>query len=494
MLHTVFAEGLNEPSLPSWITGLEEIREMALGCSLDDAAQRTGIPSESIQKLARDLAGAETAVCYGRMGTCVQAHGTASSWLIDVLNVVTGNLDRPGGAMFTRPPAGLPWLSRQLDLHGPNSRYHSRVSGLPEFNGELPMSALAEEILTPGPGQIRALIVIAGNPVLSAPDGHRLDEALRGLDLVVAVDPYVNETTRHAHYLLPPTLGLEHDHYPLLTECFALRRSAKYNEAVVPAPPDCRHDWRIGWDLTRAIAKRRGFAGRLRALAMGAPITPRRVLGLLLWLGSRTDSRRLRLRELQENPHGVDLGPLTPRLPEALRLGHGRVHLAPASLIDQGRRLLEAASTEDATVLSLIGRRDLRSNNSWMHNSPRLMKGRERCTLQMHPADADARGITDGDTAEIVTDVATVTAPVELTEAVMRGVVSLPHGWGHGRPGVQLRVAGSSPGVSMNDVIGISLRDSISAASQLNGVPVRVRRPEPSAPRPEATAAVSAPR
>jgi anaerobic selenocysteine-containing dehydrogenase len=390
------------------------------------------------------------------MGLSTQAFGGLCQWLVNVLNAVTGNLDEPGGAMWPLPAYDLlQGAERGAAVAG---RYHSRVRGLPEFDGEFPVSTLADEILEPGPGQIRALVTVAGNPVLSTPNGARLDEALAGLDFMVSVDPYLNETTRRAHVILPPATGLETDHYDVIFHHFAVRNTARYSEAIFPIGPEQRYDWQIFDELRRRKS--------------GSPARhPRERLDAGLTHGPR----RISLDELRAAPHGVDYGPLASCMPERLLTADGRIALAPAAFVSDVARL-ERDLAEPVPELVLIGRRQLRSNNSWMHNAPRLMRGPDRCTLMLHATDASARGIADGDRVEVRSRVGAVTVPAEITDAVMPGVVSLPHGFGHAREGVRLGVATARPGASINDVTDPERLDALTGNAAFSGLPVELAR------------------
>ena len=484
MLETLFAEGLSRPGdLAGLCDGMAELREVVAPFTPARVEARVGIPAGDIIALARDFAGARSAVCYGRMGTCVQEFGAVASWLVDALNIVTGNLDRPGGAMFTTPAVDLPGVAKLLGQTGRFDRWRSRSSGLPEFNGELPAAAFAGEMETPGRGQIRALVTHAGNPVLSLPNGRRIDAALAKLDFMVSIDIYRNETTRHAHYLLPPTFGLEHDHYPIVFHGLAIRNTAHYSPALFPGAPGTMTDWEIFLELIHRLGKERGV---VEGLAMGVlrrglgTIGPRGVLRLLLRLGPH----KLSLEDLEAAPHGVDLGPLTPRLREIINTKSKRIQLVPDRLRADVARLSEALSAppaggEAGDELLLIGRRTLRSNNSWMHNSLRLVKGRDRCTLLMHPDDARRRGLESGVKITVTSRVGAIVAPLEVSGEVMPGIVSLPHGWGHDRPGAQLSVAAAHAGVSLNDVTDDARVDALSGASSLSGVPVTVAAAAP---------------
>jgi anaerobic selenocysteine-containing dehydrogenase len=473
LVRTVFEQGLLRLGrLAAFTDGLERLRALVEPFAPERVAGATGIDAPRIRALARAFASAESAVCYGRVGTCTQAFGGLCQWLVNALNVVTGNLDRAGGAMFTTPAADIVVGATRIGMRGWFDRYRSRVRGLPDFGGELPAAVLAEEIETPGPGQIRALVTLAGNPVLSTPNGARLARALGRLELMVSIDIYRNETTRHAHYLLPPVAQLEQGHYDVALYAYAVRNIAKYSPPMFPKPSGALADWEIELGLTERLLGARG--GAWRALApVGARLLrrlgPEGVLDLLL----RTGPHRLDLAKLRAAPHGLDLGPLAPRLPE--RLGPpGRIDVAPARITADLPRLVR--SLGDAhDGLRLIGRRQLRTNNSWMHNSERLAKGADRCTLLMHPLDARERGLDDGARVRLRSRAGEVVVPLQITEHVMRGVVSLPHGFGHDQPGVALRVARArQPGASINDVTDELAVDALSGTSQLSGIPVEV--------------------
>nr|WP_321167706.1 molybdopterin oxidoreductase family protein [Baekduia soli] len=454
----------------------------------------------AIRRNARELAAAPSAAVYGRIGTTTQAFGTTSSWLIDVLNVVTGNLDRPGGAMFPLPSTGLanakgePGRGRGVRF----GRWASRVRGLGEVFGELPVACLAEEIQTPGEGQVRALITVAGNPVLSTPNSERLAAALDELDFMVSVDLYVNETTRHADVILPSPSPLEKAHFDLIFQGFAVRNTAKWSPPVLPRPEGMPDEWETllrllgvvtgqGPDadiaaidefiVRTAIGRETGdthspWHGRdaEEALADLAPrMGPARMVDLLL----RTGPYGLTLDALQAAPHGIDLGPLAPRLPGVLRTPSGTIELAPPALLADVARLHEALAAR-APELVLIGRRDLRSNNSWMHNLPMLVRGPQRCTLHVHPDDAQRTGLVDGGQATVRSRVGAVDVPVEVTTDIRPGVVSLPHGWGHDLEGTDLTVAGAHAGVNSNVLTDDELVEPLTGTAVLNGIPVQV--------------------
>ena len=498
LLHVVFAEGLEKPGrLADVAEGLDTVRALAADFAPERVSSATGIAAEEIRALARAFAAAPSAVCYGRCGVSTQEFGGLAQWLINLLNLVTGNLDRPGGAMFTTPAVDAVGRSKR----GSYGRWKSRVRGLPEFAGELPVAVLAEEMLTPGPGQVRALVTSAGNPVLSTPNGAQLDRALAGLDFMVSVDFYLNETTRHAHLILPPTSPLEHDHYDLAFYLLSVRNAARFSPALFPAPRGALHDWQIFLGLQRRLE--RGARARLQHAVL-ARMKPHGLLDFGLRTGPygagfRPFGRGLSLRRLKRNPHGIDLGPLQPALPARLATRDGRIHAAPAPLLDDVGRLrarlldgeLDGGRGVGGFDLLLIGRRQLRSNNSWMHNYPRLMKGRDRCTLVIHPDDAAVRGITEGVPVRLASRAGSVEVPAELSEEVMPGVVSLPHGFGHGRGGIGLAVAAAHPGASANDVTDDQLVDALIGTAALNGVPVRVEVVLPAAPAPRTPDAAS---
>ena len=451
--------------------GLGELESAAAPFSPERVADHTGIPADVTRRLARELAEASSGVVYGRVGVCQQAFGGLAAWLVVVLNAITGNLDRAGGAMFTTPAVDLVRLGALLGQRGSFGRYHSPVRGLPEFGGELPVACLAEEIEA---GNIRALVTIAGNPVASVPNGARLASALGKLDAMVSLDIYRNETTRHARVLLPTSFGLEREHFDLLLQAVAVRNVTRWSPALFEPPPGVRDDWTILTDLACAVASRLPGA-HLSSLAARAA----RALGAARVFDAalRAGPHRLSLRQLKEHPHGMDLGPLEPRLPANLHTSDRRIHLAPPRfLADLPRLRASMDATPREGGLLLVGRRHLRSNNSWMHNSQRLVKGREACTLLMHPADATARGLTTGAPVRLRSRVGEVTVPLEVSDEMAPGVVSLPHGWGHARQGVELRVARERAGVSINDVTDEARVDALSGNAAFSGTPVVVER------------------
>jgi len=476
MLHTVFAEGLARP--PEYVDGLDVVEAAVQPFTPERAEAVSGVAAEVIRGLARDLVRTDRAALYGRMGVSTQAHGTVCQWAIQCLNVVAGNLDHEGGVMLTSP--AIDAVGRGLIGKGHHDLWRSRVRDLPEFGGELPVSTLADEILTPGKGQVRAVLTVAGNPVLSTPDGARLSDALADLDFMAAVDIYVNETTRHADVILPPTSALERDHYDLAFHVLAVRNTARFTPAVFPKPKHARHDWEIFREITLRTAKRLGTRAPLKkrlTTQARMRLSPTRMIDLLL----RTDRPRLSLRTLRRHPEGIDLGPLKPVLPGRLRTKDKRVHAAPKVVLDDLARLDAAgAAVPGPDELLLIGRRHQRDCNSWMHNTDRLTKGRPRHHLLMHPEDLAERGLAGGTTVAVTSRVGTVEVEVQATDDMMRGVVSLPHGYGHQREGVLLGNASQIPGPSINDLTDPGVLDRASGNAVLNGVPVSVRPAGPS--------------
>jgi anaerobic selenocysteine-containing dehydrogenase len=476
MLHTLFDENLVRPGrLAAWLDGVDAVRAAVQGYAPEAVAEAVGIPAPVIRRLARELAAAEAGVCYGRIGVSVQEHGVLAQWAIQMLNILCGHLDRPGGALFTQPAADL--IGAGLSGNGHYDRYRSRVRGLPEFGGELPVVTMAEEMLTPGQGQVRALVVSSGNPVLSTPNGRQLDKALAGLEFMVAFDFYINETTRHAHVILPSTCALERDHYDMIFLHLAVRNYARYSPAVLPKPAGMLHDWEIFRELVRRYearlpAARRGtWMQRLRRRIMRG-LRPDQQLALALRMGPH----KLRLSRLRRQPHGVDLGPLQPSLPQRLRTPGKRIALLPRAIAEELQRVRADLLTPPAPgELVLIGRRELRSNNSWMHNHERLVKGPVRCVLLMHPEDAAARALVPGQRVSVSSRVGEVLTEVRISDEVAPGVVSLPHGWGHARAGVRLSVAREHAGVSINDLTDERLIDRLSGNAALNAVTVRVQ-------------------
>jgi anaerobic selenocysteine-containing dehydrogenase len=481
LVQVLFAENLvSLGRLAEHVTGVDEVRELARPFTPEAVAPITGIGAAEIRRMARELAAADRAVVYGRIGTTTQSFGTVASWLVDVLNVLTGNLDREGGAMFPLTANGQPSGGRRPFSTG---RWKTRVRGLPEVVGEVPVATLADEILTPGEGQVRALLTVCGNPCLSTPNSGRLANALAQLDFMVAIDVYLNETTRHADVILPGPSPLECPHYDLALYQLAVRNVANWTPPVLPT--DVPQDWETLLRLT-GIVQGQGPRADIGALddfvaagvakrskvdpsAVAKRTGPERLLDLML----RGGPYGLTLADLEAAPHGIDLGPLKPRIPEVLSTASGRVELAPPAITGDVPRLA-AELTVPADGLVLIGRRHLSSNNSWMHNLEPLVRGQNRCTVQVHPADADRLGLVDGGQALVNSRTGKIEVPVEVTDEIRPGVVSIPHGWGHDTPGARTAVAAAHPGVNSNLLADETLVDALSGTAVLNGIPVEV--------------------
>ncbi|MGX5208734.1 molybdopterin oxidoreductase family protein [Streptomyces violaceus] len=504
MAQVLYSEGLVEPT--PHVQGVEELADALREFTPEAVAPACDVDAGLIRTLARELAAAPTAAVYGRIGSCTVPHGTLASWLVDVLNILTGNLDRLGGALF--PQAATDKTPRPA---GPGrgfalGRWHSRVSRHPEAKGELPLSALAEEIdtATEEGEPVRVIVAVAANPVLSAPDGDRLDKALDSLDFMVSVDPYLNETSRHAHVVLPPPPPSRSPHHDFAFNTLAVRNQVRYTRPAIPLEPGRMAETEILARLILAVTGMHGadpaavdqmvidqtlakavkephspVHGRdPRELADGlhGDTGPERRLDLMLRLGPYGDGFGVRpdgltLEKLLAHPHGIDLGPLRSRLPQPLKTRSGLVELLPGPIAADLPRL-RAALAERPEGLVLVGRRHLRSNNSWMHNVPALTGGSNRCTLHIHPEDAERLGVVDGAPVRVKGAGGEVTAPAEVTDAVRRGVVSLPHGWGHDRPGTRLSHASTDPGVNVNQLLDGRLLDPLSGNAVLNGVPV----------------------
>ena len=484
ILHVIFEERLTRlDRLGSFTNGIEAVAKAVMEFPPERVATVTGIDANEIRRLAREFA-ADAAVCYGRIGVSTQEFGAVCQWLINVLNIVTGNLDRPGGAMFTLPAFDPITAPESLAARGSYGRWKSRVRKLPEFGGELPVVTLAEEILTNGEGQVRALVTLAGNPVLSTPNGRELDRALDSLEFMVAIDSYINETTRHADIILPPTSPLERGHYDIAFHLLAVRNITKFSPALFEREADSRHDWEILVELQTRM-EYEGPRGFIKRKLINRLFGPERILDFGLRFGpygARLNpfAKGLTLKKVREAVHGIDLGPLMPCLPERLRTADKQINLAPDVLVKDIERVRSrlASSVESNGQLLLIGRRQLRSNNSWMHNSQRLVKGnpaKPQCTILMHPADAADRGLKHGQEALVQSRVGSIVLPVEVSNGIMRGVVSIPHGWGHDREGNQLTVAQQHSGASINDLTDELSIDAVCGTAAFNGTRVTVK-------------------
>ena len=508
VVNVLFDEDLVDPDLgglADMVTGIERLRAAAADFPPEAVAEHCGVTATQIRALARDIAAGPRTVLYGRIGTSTVRFGTITSWLVDVVNLLTGNLDRPGGAMFASSPIGAAARPARPGRGFSVGRWHSRVSGAPEVASELPTALLPEEIETPGDGQVRALVTIAGNPVLSAPDGERLSAAMDSLEFMVSIDPYLNETTRHADVILPPPPPSYSPHFDVALSNVAVHNTARYSPPVFALPEGRPDEVEILCRLTLGVlgvgvdADPNLVDQQIISVVLGkevadpdSPVAGRTVdelvamlhdgrgyekrLDMMLRLGPFGDAfgknpDGLTLQRLKDNPHGIDLGPLTPRLPEALRTPSGRIELAPEPILADIPRLLDSVAAPDNGFL-LIGRRHLRSNNSWMHNLPALAGGTNRCTLQIHPDDAAALGITD--LAVVTGPAGKLEVPVEITDAIRPGVVSLPHGWGHTEPGTRMAVAATQPGVNVNALLDSSLLEPLSGTAVLSGVPVEL--------------------
>ncbi|WP_052667211.1 molybdopterin-dependent oxidoreductase [Nitriliruptor alkaliphilus] len=495
--------------LAAHIEGIDAACDALRGFSAERVAATCGVEAEAIRGLARDLATADRAVVYGRLGTTTVEHGTVASWLVDVVNVLTGNLDRPGGAMFPKPSHHRPGSRRPFRM----GRWSSRVRDLPEAIGELPVATLVDEIETPGDGQVRALVVVGGNPALSTPDAARLDAAIAGLELVVAVDPYVGATARHADVVLPPPGALQRSHCDLVFAGLSIRNVINYSPAALPLPDDQLDEWEIllalasialGAGVPRDdagevdVAAADAFVAQQTAealvadpharigierdpaallAAVGDRHGPERMLDLVLRAGPYGDGFTggdgLTLATLEAAPHGIDHGPLESRIPDVLTTEDGRVHLSPEPFLAQLPALAAVLDADPAPVV-LIGRRHLRTNNSWSHNVPSLSRGRSLCVLQVHPDDAARDGLIDGARARVTSAAGTVEVDVEVTDDLRPGVVSLPHGFGHDLEGVELQLARSRPGTNTNVLTDRFQVDRVSGTAVLNGIPVEL--------------------
>ena len=477
LLHVVFDEGLTRlDHLAPFTRGVETVAKVVAQFSPEKVTSITRINADQIRRIAREFVAAESAVCYGRIGLSTQEFGGVCQWLINVLNIVTGNFDKPGGAMFPLPAFDPVSAPEAIAPRGSYARWHSRVRKLPEFAGELPVAALAEEILTEGSGQVKALVTLAGNPVLSTPNGRELDRALASLDFMVSIDFYINETTSHAHIILPPTNSLERGHYDLALHLLAVRNTTKFSQPLFKPDHDTRHDWEILAELQSRMDHSGPVANllkRVRHKFIKQFFGPERILDL----GLRFGPYGLTLRKLKRAPHGIDLGPLTSSLPGRLRTADKQIELAPEVLVKDLERVkarLLGATAESNSHLLLIGRRQLRSNNSWLHNSERMVKGKVRCTIVMHPNDAADRDLISGQKVVVRSKVGSIVLPVEVSEEMMPGVVSIPHGWGHDRSGNRLEVAQQHAGASINDLTDNQAIDALCGTAAFNGTPVTV--------------------
>ena len=461
IVNTLFAENLVDPGrLADFTDGIEMLATVSEEFTAERAEELTGIPAADIKRLTREFAGTDGAVCYGRIGLSTQKFGGLCQWLINAINILTGNFDRAGGSMFTAPAFDLLQTSKGGDIY---NRWQSRVRNLPEFMGELPVAALAEEMLTEGDGQIKALVTSCGNPILSTPNGGQLDKALEQLEFMVSIDFFVNETTRHADIILPPATNLESSHYDVIFNTFAVRNTTKYSGPLFVKAEGAKYDWEIFQELVHRLHGKDGTF---------TPERPEVKLELALAFGKY----QLSLENLKEAPHGIDLGELQPCFPDRLLTADKRINLAPDILVkdlDRLKKEAEAAVDRDFPF-SLIGRRHLRDCNSWMHNYELLMKGKNRCTVMVNSKDAASLSLRDGQTVQVSSRAGAVELPVEITENIAHGVVSIPHGYGHGRKGVNLDVAANHAGVSINDLTDETVIDELTGNAAFSSVRVRI--------------------
>ena len=462
LIHYFFEEEkINLRHLENHVKNLEIISTEAKKYTPEKTAKTTGVSAENTRRIAHEFATSDSAVCYGRMGVSVQEFGGQCNWLINLINILTGNFDRPGGAMFTSPAMDTIAGGKK----GKINRWKSRVRGLPERFGELPAAVMIEEITTPGEGQIKAFVTSAGNPVLSTPNGRALDKALEGLEFMVSIDIYINETTRHADIILPPTTGLETSHYDTAFHLLAVRNTAKFSEPLFEKKENQRHDYEIFIELIRRMTD-----GKFQL-----PFdSPEKVIDYSLQQGGN-----LSIEKLKANPSGIDLGPLQPSLPGRLFAEDKKIDLAPATMVADLPRLeslLSSNAFKTSNDLILISRRHLRSNNSWMHNSFRLVKGRERCTLLIHPKDAAAAKIEDGQRVSVRSVAGSIQIMAEISEEVAPGVVCIPHGWGHDRAGVLMETAQAHAGASVNDLTSERFLDRMTGNVGFSGIEVKVEK------------------
>ncbi|MFE3545342.1 molybdopterin-dependent oxidoreductase [Nocardia sp. NPDC059177] len=484
MLHVLVTEGLcDERAVRAQCSGWDTLTGLVADTTPERMAPHAGVDADTIRRLARDHAAAPSAVLYARIGVCLQTTGTLTHWLVNTVNAVTGNLDRPGGQMFATPIVDAPRYGKYLPMgHG---AWTDRSGKHKSFRSELPVAVLAEEILTPGPGQIKAMITYAGNPVLSTPQAGRLDKALASLDYYVAVDMYITETTRHADIILPPVSALEREDLSLLFPVFSVRNNARFDARVFTPPADGLDDWQI---LARLITEVVPLpARRITGRAMNAlfeQLSPMRLTAAAIATGPygvlRRGRKGLTVGKIRRAPGGVDLGPLQPRLRELLGTGDRKVRLTPPDFLAAVGEVLDAADAPSGDYdLQLIGRRHLRSNNSWLHNIESMVKGRDRCTVLMHPGDAAARGLTDGDLATVESAAGAIEVPVEISDDIRAGVVAIPHGWGHREPGVGWTVATAHGGANVNLLHDPAVTDPLTGAAAVNSTRVRVHPATP---------------
>jgi len=464
-LHQViFDENLANPKhLKPLLKGFDTLKNITKHYTPELVSETVGLSATAIKDLARQFATSKTAVCYGRMGLSTQAFGGLCQWLVNSLNCITGNLDAAGGALFTLPAIDVVGSAKKSGKTGSFNRRQTRVNKLPEFTGEYPVAALADEILTPGDGQLKALVTLAGNPVLSTPNGAKLEQALAKLDYMVSIDIYLNETTKYANIILPTTVGLETPIYDLIFHQFAIRNTANYARALFEKAPEQRHDWEILKALTERLSGQKNLANL------------EQTLDYFLKHSSYTEAN-LSVKTLLENPDGIDFGALKPQLPNRLFTADKKIDLTPDLLVADLKRLDKTllAKADNDLPFYLIGRRHLRSNNSWMHNSKRLTKGKIRCTLLINSIDANSLKLTQDQQVKVSSNIGQVIIPVEISDEMKTGVVSIPHGWGHNRKGTKLRTAEKHAGVSINDLTDPNRLDTLTGNADFSGTKVKI--------------------
>lgn len=534
VVHTLFDESLVDAGrLQSLIDGIADMQLISTDFSPEVVSSVCGISAEQIRELARKLAETPRAALFGRLGTSTQEFGGLATWLVYVINILTSHLDERGGLMFTKPAADLVEIATYLDHKGSVGTFKS-VTGLPEFSGELPANTMADQIETKGESQIKAMICVAGNPVLSSPNSNRLERAFGSLDFMISVDSYLNETSKHADLILPGTSPLEQSHYDVALNMISVRNVAKYSGALFRPEKNAKHDWEILHELSYRISKTKGLVGAAKARAeyeAKKRLGPDGILDILLRVGpygtqipgtssvgaflidtiqdvfapshplrkaldngpygpqNRGLSKGLCVASLKGYPHGVDLGSLQSVLPDRLFTNNKHIKLVPKAYLDDIPRLRRQLNVclgdldrgKNSKTMLLIGRRDVRSNNSWLHNSHRLVKGKNRCTAQIHEQDAEKRKVKHGDLLKVSTDYGSVTLPCEVSDNIMPGVISIPHGWGHGQEGTALSIANKRPGVNVNSLLSDQFVDRLTGTSALNGMPVRVEAIKPTA-------------
>ena len=445
---------IKQGHLDSVTKNLDEFLTSIPDIELETISSITGISSANIQRIAKEFSQAESAVCYGRMGACTQKFGGTVHWLINMVNIITGNFDAPGGAMFTSPAFDTLGNSQ---TKGHYNKGQSRVRNLPEFAGEYPAVTMADEMLVKGEGQIRAMVTSAGNPILSVPGGEKLDRAFSGLEFMVSIDFYINETTRHADIILPPAFNLNGPHFDVVFNIFAVRDVVKYSNPVFPKEPGTKYDWEIFMGLEKRVAQKNGRKYSKVNHFLSKKFGPEWLLDLGIRIGEYGSLKSLfkwnglTLSKVKKQVHGVDLGPLKPRFPKRLFTSDKKIDLAPSIFIDDLKRVISnVAQSNSNGSLTLIGRRQLRSNNSWMHNCPSLMSGRDRFLILMNPLDAQKKSIADGQKVRVKTSNAQIELEAKLSEEMMPGVISIPHGWGHEGKDTQQKIALENKGGNLN--------------------------------------------